>query len=164
MRVEIELTDSEFASWSSEACVCGLSLGEWARRRIGAVSVDRAVVAPRAVPPYRPLCQRREAAAPVAAPVPELDADADEAEDVEEEVAVPKAAPGRKLRDLSGKQFGRLTAVELVGRDGSGYCRWRCSCSCGGEKVVATGDLTCGNVKSCGCMRGHGGGRPRQKN
>lgn len=55
--------------------------------------------------------------------------------------------------DLTGKPFGRLTAREFVGRNAHGKRLWRCECSCGGERVVAVGLLTSGEVASCGCHR-----------
>jgi hypothetical protein len=59
--------------------------------------------------------------------------------------------------NLVGKQFGRLTVVEgLQTRRTSGgnpIARWRCACSCGKERVVSTGSLRQGKVKSCGCLR-----------
>lgn len=52
------------------------------------------------------------------------------------------------FHDLTGKRFGRLTAVRYVG---GGH--WRCQCECGGVAVVLTGNLTRGNSTSCGCKR-----------
>ena len=33
--------------------------------------------------------------------------------------------------DLKGRKFGKLTAVEYMGKS-----RWRCVCECGGEKIT----------------------------
>lgn len=52
-------------------------------------------------------------------------------------------------RDLTGRQFGRWTAIERVGQ--SGAAKWRCRCSCGTERVVAAKNLIAGTSTSCGC-------------
>lgn len=58
--------------------------------------------------------------------------------------------------DLTGLRFGKLTAIEDVGRTKRGMRLWRCSCECGGETVASIGNLRSGNSTSCGCMvRGH---------
>jgi hypothetical protein len=56
------------------------------------------------------------------------------------------------LNDLTGRKFGRLTVIERAA-NGSKGARWRCVCECGGEKIVASGNLHYGGVKSCGCWR-----------
>lgn len=53
--------------------------------------------------------------------------------------------------DLTGKTFGQLTVVELVGSIGNRI--WRCLCECGTERLVPTGNLKFGNTTSCGCAR-----------
>lgn len=57
--------------------------------------------------------------------------------------------------DLSGKRFGRLTAIEIVGRticpNGTRQTMWRCKCDCGNETTVKYIALVSGNTKSCGC-------------
>lgn len=59
---------------------------------------------------------------------------------------------GRKM-DLTGQQFGRLTA--LAPRENIGQrTTWLCRCSCGRELVVETARLRNGHAKSCGCDRG----------
>ena len=58
-------------------------------------------------------------------------------------------------KDLRGKHFGRLTAVEpapsrhLYGTT-VGY--WHCRCACGQLAEVAAGNLISGNTTSCGCQ------------
>jgi len=52
----------------------------------------------------------------------------------------------RKPQDLTGKTFGRLTA--LMYRDGY----WMCKCECGAEATVKAKNLNAGNTKSCGCL------------
>jgi hypothetical protein len=58
-----------------------------------------------------------------------------------------------KAINLTGQRFGRLQAVERVDNDRHGLTRWRCLCECGGDSIVATGDLRSGRVKSCGCLK-----------
>ena len=57
-------------------------------------------------------------------------------------------------KDLTGKRFGRLIAIECLGRDPkSMYRLWRCMCDCGKEVTVNTNALTQGDTKSCGCLK-----------
>lgn len=49
--------------------------------------------------------------------------------------------------DLTGRRFGRLTAIRLVA---TGRRRkWLCMCDCGGVATVATDNLRSGNSTSC---------------
>lgn len=75
----------------------------------------------------------------------------------------------RKKLDLTGKTFGRLTAIEEAGRANK-YVLWRCRCACGKESLVRSSALARGEVQSCGCLISeklrernykHGGGRSR---
>ncbi len=54
-----------------------------------------------------------------------------------------------KRLDLTGKQFGRLTATTFSKSGGSA---WDCKCSCGNIKTVRTNHLRSGATKSCGCL------------
>ena len=54
--------------------------------------------------------------------------------------------------NLIGKKFGRLTVVNVVGRDKVGKQVWLCKCDCGNELKVNTSSLNSGNTKSCGCI------------
>ena len=60
--------------------------------------------------------------------------------------------PGHR-KDLSGKQFGRLTVVAIDHIDKQHKVYWRCSCACGKECVVLGILLSNGSTKSCGCLR-----------
>lgn len=51
------------------------------------------------------------------------------------------------LKDLTGQNFGRLTAIKYLGGR-----KWRCKCECGNVIDVFTNNLTRGNTKSCGCL------------
>lgn len=52
-------------------------------------------------------------------------------------------------RDLSGRTFGRLTALEYVG---GRYRKWKCRCECGNDYFGTGADLRAGHTKSCGCL------------
>ncbi len=54
--------------------------------------------------------------------------------------------------DISGKKFGRLTAIEVVGKNNLGFI-WRCKCDCGKFTDVNTSILNFGTKKSCGCLK-----------
>ena len=60
---------------------------------------------------------------------------------------------GSKRLDLTGQRFGKLTAVEPLGKTGDAY-KWRCRCDCGGECEVAVANLRNGHTQSCGCTGG----------
>lgn len=51
------------------------------------------------------------------------------------------------MRDITGKRFGRLTALEYLG--GS---KWKCLCDCGNITAVKTSNLNNGHTQSCGCI------------
>lgn len=57
-----------------------------------------------------------------------------------------------RINDLTGKKFGKLTAIKRVGKSKQGRYLWLCKCECGGEKVVVHSDLVTGNTKTCGCV------------
>lgn len=54
--------------------------------------------------------------------------------------------------DLTGRRFGKLVALESVGRRNN-WLLWRCKCDCGKITDVASGNLTSGHTLSCGCLR-----------
>lgn len=58
---------------------------------------------------------------------------------------------GRPMLNLKGRRFGRLIAVEPVGKQGKGVL-WRCVCDCGTENIVLGSELKRGNTQSCGCL------------
>ena len=57
-----------------------------------------------------------------------------------------------KAKDLSGMNFGKLTAVEQCGRSSDGRLLWMCVCACGNKTLVSSSHLLNGNTKSCGCL------------
>jgi len=54
--------------------------------------------------------------------------------------------------DLSTNRFGRLTVLRSVGSSKHGGLLWLCACDCGGDKIVSTKALRCGDTRSCGCL------------
>ncbi|WP_053064108.1 hypothetical protein [Caballeronia mineralivorans] len=66
-----------------------------------------------------------------------------------------QAAPRRSSAiDITGKVFGRLTAIRKVEDSKNGKTRWEFVCSCGTFKPLLATQVTTGKVKSCGCLRG----------
>ena len=63
-----------------------------------------------------------------------------------------------KVKDLTGKKFGRLTVIEQHGfteknKHGSKQAIWYCKCDCGNYCEMASGTLTRQrNNHSCGCL------------
>lgn len=59
-----------------------------------------------------------------------------------------------KALDLSGKKFGKLTAISRAeNRNKKTY--WLCQCDCGNYKEVQTSHLQSGLIQSCGCLNNH---------
>lgn len=56
-----------------------------------------------------------------------------------------------KARDHSGRIFGRLTALSLVGPRNTETI-WRFRCLCGTEKEISIASVLRGSVQSCGCL------------
>lgn len=57
-------------------------------------------------------------------------------------------------KDIAGKQFGYLTAIEPTGEKHRKDYIWRCRCKCGKEVDYPATRLLLGNTVSCGCLRG----------
>lgn len=57
---------------------------------------------------------------------------------------------GPRAKDLTGRQFARLTVVEFAGRRGRRIL-WFCRCECSNERVVTGENLVSGHSRSCGC-------------
>ena len=59
-----------------------------------------------------------------------------------------------RRKDLSGKRFGKLTAIEPTEKSTpKGGIKWRCRCDCGNVREVSVSDLESGHTKSCGCLQ-----------
>lgn len=57
----------------------------------------------------------------------------------------------RKIIDLTGEKFGRLTVMYRVENSKSNKSRWHCKCDCGNECDALAGNLKNGHTQSCGC-------------
>lgn len=58
----------------------------------------------------------------------------------------------RKLADLTGQKFGRLTVIKRAETDKS-RSFYICKCECGKERIVQASHLKLGHTTSCGCSR-----------
>lgn len=58
-----------------------------------------------------------------------------------------------KRLELTGQQFGRLTAVKCIGRDKWNLALWLCRCECGNQTTVSSHRLRQGSTQSCGCLQ-----------
>lgn len=73
-------------------------------------------------------------------------------------------SPRRKRPPITpGNRYGRLTAVEFVGRNTRYEPMWRFRCQCGREVIIVETSITQSLTKSCGCLflemtiaKGHG--------
>lgn len=59
------------------------------------------------------------------------------------------------FKDLSGQTFGKLYVQSETGSNTWGNVVWTCSCSCGRQVEITSGNLIRGNTKSCGCLSTH---------
>ena len=57
-----------------------------------------------------------------------------------------------KPKDIANTKFGKLVALEIVGKNKHNKFLWLCQCDCGNTKIVPTNALTSGNTRSCGCL------------
>lgn len=66
-----------------------------------------------------------------------------------------EAISERRLIDLTGRTFGRLTVIsraeDYISSQGNMSTMWNCKCSCGNELVVNGGSLRQHKQISCGC-------------
>ena len=46
-----------------------------------------------------------------------------------------------KIIDITGQQFGRLTALNIARKDSRGETIWHCICECGNPKDVLSSNL-----------------------
>ena len=64
---------------------------------------------------------------------------------------------GRKIEDLTGQRFGRLTVIrrgdDYIAPNGKHRPRWLCQCDCGGTALPQTPALKYGKATSCGCKQ-----------
>ena len=57
----------------------------------------------------------------------------------------------KQIKDLTGQEFGYLTALEPTSMRYRKQVCWVCKCRCGNKIIVASGKLTAGSKLSCGC-------------
>ena len=55
------------------------------------------------------------------------------------------------MKDITGQQFGMLTAVEPTSNRQDGSVIWEFRCDCGRTKYASLRNIT--NMHSCGCLR-----------
>lgn len=60
------------------------------------------------------------------------------------------------IKDIKGRRFGNLVAINRVGSDRLGHSLWECKCDCGKIIVNLSNRLLTGNSGTCGCRNGHG--------
>ena len=70
-----------------------------------------------------------------------------------ERVSCGCAVGGAKPLDITGRRFGRLTALKRLDIKSTTSYKWLCQCDCGKTTQVSVANLTGGSVKSCGCLR-----------
>lgn len=59
----------------------------------------------------------------------------------------------RRLIDIAGQRFQRLTVLKSIRRDGrGGRSLWLCQCDCGENVIAYSYNLRSGNTGSCGCL------------
>jgi len=58
-----------------------------------------------------------------------------------------------KETDITGRRFGRLTALYRDGLSRSWQAIWVCRCDCGKEVRVCKNNLLSGRSRSCGCLK-----------
>ena len=89
-------------------------------------------------------------------------------EEYQDRVVITEA--GRKMVDLTGMVFNRLTVVghgpDSISKKGIISPRWYCQCSCGNPKLclVQAASLKSGKAKSCGCQKKDNGLERRKAN
>ena len=62
--------------------------------------------------------------------------------------------------DISGKKYGKLTAISMIRKKdsrGTNAEYWKCRCDCGNETIVLKNSLVKNKVKSCGCEKSRAG-------
>ena len=59
---------------------------------------------------------------------------------------------GRKIIDLVGQKFGRLTVLSMSDEHNGSGIHWNCVCDCGNNAVISGSNLRSGRTRSCGCL------------
>lgn len=58
-----------------------------------------------------------------------------------------------KVKNLTGKKFGKLTVLGRLENTKNGKTKWLCLCECGKKTSVIGCQLTSGKTQSCGCKK-----------
>jgi len=56
------------------------------------------------------------------------------------------------IKDLIGKQYGKLVVLKMTSQRKYRSVVWKCRCDCGNIVYVQSGALQSGNTQSCGCL------------
>ena len=59
---------------------------------------------------------------------------------------------GVRVKDLTGRRFGRLIVVKATEERRNTSVVWECICDCGNTTLVTSNHLLQGNTQSCGCL------------
>lgn len=74
---------------------------------------------------------------------------------------ISEATSGKRVKDLLGQKFTKLTVVEQAdfyySNTGAKHAAWLCECDCGNLTTVVAGSLTSKNTQSCGCLLSESG-------
>lgn len=57
----------------------------------------------------------------------------------------------RKIGNLTGHKFGKLTVLEYAGTVAGYQKTWKCRCECGTVKIIRQQHLVSGHTTTCGC-------------
>ena len=57
------------------------------------------------------------------------------------------------VKDITGRRFGRLVAIERTKEQQYRNYLWQCRCDCGSMVVVGGSNLRSGHTMSCGCLQ-----------
>lgn len=60
---------------------------------------------------------------------------------------------GRKAIDITGKKFGRLTAIGIHSTTIDKRTKWTFLCECGAQVIARLDNVKNGNTTSCGCLQ-----------
>ncbi len=63
---------------------------------------------------------------------------------------ITRVPPG--ANDLTGRRFGKLTAIQPTAQRQHDGIVWQCICDCGSEAFASSRQLLAGYKKSCGCL------------
>lgn len=58
----------------------------------------------------------------------------------------------RKMKNLKGQKFRRLTAICPVAKNNRNAVLWLCECDCGLDAIIESSSLVRGLTRSCGCL------------